>query len=104
MSKVCQSNILSRKSSGVAYCPQDMIALARKNAALKGFKPPQVAFVQTSLTESLPIESNSVDCILSNCVVNLLPMEGKANLLKEVYRILKSGGRVVIDDVTSSIL
>lgn len=78
-----------------------MIDLARKNAAKKGLKPPHVAFVQALLTEPLPIESNSVDCILSNCVVNLLPFEGKASLLKEVYRILKPGGRIVLDDVIS---
>jgi len=76
-----------------------MIDLARKNAAKKGLKPPRVAFVQALLTEPLPLESGSVDCILSNCVVNLLPLEGKANLFKEVYRVLKSGGRIVLDDV-----
>ena len=76
-----------------------MISLARKNAAKKGLNPPHVAFVEALLTEVLPIESNSVDCVLSNCVINLLPMEGKASLLKEVHRILKPGGRVVLDDV-----
>ena len=76
-----------------------MISLARKNAAKKGLNPPHVTFVEALLTEALPIESNSVDCVLSNCVINLLPMEGKASLLKEVHRILKPGGRVVLDDV-----
>ena len=76
-----------------------MIALARKNAAAKGLKPPHVAFAKAFLTEALPIESNSVDCILSNCVINLLPPEGKRSLLQEVNRILKPGGRVVLDDV-----
>ncbi|PPQ75554.1 hypothetical protein CVT24_013246 [Panaeolus cyanescens] len=78
---------------------QDMIDLARKNAAQKGLKPPQVAFVQASLTEPLPLESNSVDCILSNCVLNLLPFDGKARLLKETFRVLKPGGRIVLDDI-----
>ena len=81
-----------------------MISLARKNAIKKGLKPPHVAFVEALLTEALPIESNSVDCVLSNCVINLLPMEGKASLLKEVHRILKPGGRVVLDDVRSDSL
>src|SRR5437899_1527382 len=76
-----------------------MIALARKNAAAKGLKPPQVAFAKALLTETLPIESNSVDCVISNCVINLLPLEGKRSLLKEIHRILKPGGRVVLDDV-----
>jgi len=76
-----------------------MIARARSNAAAKGLKPPQVAFVKALLTEPLPIESNSVDIVLSNCVINLLPLEGKALLFKEVTRILKPGGRVVQVDV-----
>jgi len=76
-----------------------MIALARKNAAEKGLKTPQVKFAKAFLTEPLPIESNSVDCVLSNCVINLLPPEGQRLLLKEVNRILKPGGRVVLDEV-----
>lgn len=77
-----------------------MIDLARANAAKKGLKPPHVAFIKAQLIETLPIESNSVDCILSNCVVNLLPLDGKAALLKEMHRILKPGGRIVLDDVS----
>jgi SAM-dependent methyltransferase len=76
-----------------------MIALARSNAAAKGLKPPQVAFTKALLTEPLPIESDSVDCIISNCVINLLPPEGKRFLFEEVNRILKPGGRVAMDDV-----
>ena len=76
-----------------------MISLARKNAAKKGLNPSQVAFVEALLTEPLPIESNSADCVCSNCVINLLPIEGKASLLKEVNRILKPGGRIVFYDV-----
>ena len=77
-----------------------MVALARKNAAKKGLKPSHVAFVQASLVEPLPIESESVDCILSNCVINLLPSEEKGKLFKEMHRVLKKGGRVVLDDVS----
>lgn len=76
-----------------------MIALARRNAAAKHIRPPHAAFVKAALTEDLPIESNSVDCILSNCVINLLPPAGKLKVMQEMYRILKPGGRVSLDDV-----
>ncbi|KAG1748466.1 S-adenosyl-L-methionine-dependent methyltransferase [Suillus paluster] len=77
----------------------DMVNLARKNAFKQGYKPPQVVFIQTKLTQPLPVETASVDCILSNCVINLLPEAGKAALLRETYRVLKSGGRLVVDDI-----
>lgn len=79
-----------------------MIARARLNAAAKGLKPPRVAFVKATLNGDLPIESNSVDCILSNCVFNLLPPAGKLKVVQEMYRILKPGGRVSLDDVWST--
>ncbi|KAI9458735.1 S-adenosyl-L-methionine-dependent methyltransferase [Boletus coccyginus] len=77
----------------------EMISRARRIAATKGLKPPHVAFVKAALTEDLPIESNSVDCVLSNCVINLLPPAGKLKVMQEVYRILKPGGRVSLDDI-----
>lgn len=76
-----------------------MIDLARRNAKAKGIKPPHVAFVQASFTKELPIEPSSVDCVLSNCVLNLVPGNLKAALLKDVYRVLKPGGRVHLSDV-----
>ncbi|KAF8431079.1 S-adenosyl-L-methionine-dependent methyltransferase [Boletus edulis BED1] len=79
----------------------DMIARARRIATTKGLKPPNVAFVKATLTEELPIESNSVDCVLSNCVINLLPPAGKLKVMQEVHRILKPGGRVSLDDIVA---
>ncbi|RDB15985.1 putative arsenite methyltransferase [Hypsizygus marmoreus] len=83
---------------GIDVSP-DMVDLARRNAKRQGLKPPHVAFIQASLAEPLPITSNSVDYVFSNCVINLLPPAGKSNLLKEVNRVLKPGGRIVFDDI-----
>ncbi|KAJ6555236.1 S-adenosyl-L-methionine-dependent methyltransferase [Mycena sp. CBHHK59/15] len=86
------------KAIGLDMSP-DMVKRARENAKKRGLFPPQVSFIECSLTERLPIESNSVDCVLSNCVINLLPQSGKNDIFKEIHRILKPGGRVVLDDI-----
>lgn len=47
------------------------------------------------------IEDNSVDVVVSNCVVNLVRSEDKRKLFSEIYRVLRRGGRAVISDITS---
>ena len=81
-----------------------MVARARLNAKKDNLRPPRVAFVQAQLTEPFPIVSDSIDCVLSNCVINLLPGSRKASLLKEIYRVLRPGGRLVLDDVRAQCL
>jgi len=48
---------------------------------------------------SLPVPSESVDCIISNCVINLVPDAEKATVFKEMGKALKAGGRVAVSDI-----
>jgi arsenite methyltransferase len=94
--------ILSAKRvgpTGVAYgldMTDEMLALARRNAADAAVS--NVHFLK-GVIEAIPLPAESVDVVISNCVINL--SVDKPAVLTEIARVLKPGGRIGISDVVS---
>jgi ubiquinone/menaquinone biosynthesis C-methylase UbiE len=76
---------------------EEMLERSRRNAKNGGYA--NVEFRKGDIEERVPVNENSADAVISNCVINLTT--DKIKTFKEIHRILKDGGRMVISDLVA---
>ena len=74
----------------------DMINRANENIKKSGYKNVEV---RQGTIENLPVEDESIDVIISNCVINLSPEKEK--VFSEIFRVLKRGGKILVSDIVA---
>lgn len=72
-----------------------MISLAKRNAEKMGVT--NVELIHCKINK-LPFANGSMDCVISNCVLNLVPENDKLEVLREIHRVLRPCGRLAVTD------